>query len=130
MRVYLAGPIFNKDDPECKDWREQVKHDLSEHDILDPMDSDYRGVTDAFCSKIVEGDKALIDSCDVLLVNHTEPSVGTSMEILYAWEHKKRVVVVSQERGLSPWLLYHSETILESLDDAVNHIKELAYHTG
>src|SRR5258707_4663776 len=36
-------------------------------------------------AEIVENDKADIDKSDVLLVNYVKPSVGTSMEILWAW---------------------------------------------
>lgn len=89
------------------------------------MVRDYRGVTDENHKEIVEDDKAEIDRCEILLVNHLKPSVGTSMEILYAWERKKRVVVVSENSENSPWLLYHSNKIYSSLNEAVEYIKTL-----
>ncbi len=122
MRVYLAGPIFGCTDSECKDWRERVKASLSGVESLDPMDRDYRSLENENYRCIVEGDKAAIDSCDVLLVYFVKPSVGTSMEVLYAWERKKHVVVVSQSKQVSPWLQYHSDTVLETLDAGVQHI--------
>ena len=123
MKVYLAGPIFQMEDHECIDWRKQAKHKLNGFEVFDPMVRDYRGVTDENYQKIVEEDKAFIDDCDVLLVNHLKPSVGTSMEILYAWERKKHVIIISENSKNSPWLIYHSDKIFSSLDDAVNHIK-------
>ena len=123
MRVYLAGPIFQSEDSECIDWREEAKQLLDGHETIDPMDRDYRGVTDKFFKEIVEEDKALIDSCDILLVNYIKPSVGTSMEILYAWERKICAVVVSENSENSPWLIYHSHEIFSSLKKAVEYIR-------
>ena len=95
---------------------------MNGHEILDPMKKDYRGVTDEKFREIVERDKALIDRCDVLLVNHSKPSVGTSMEILYAWEKGKEVILISEDEALSPWLLYHSNKVFHSLEDAIVHL--------
>ena len=123
MKVYLAGPIFQSEDSECIDWREEVKRRLNGYQIIDPMERDYRGVTDEKFKEIVEEDKALIDSCDILLVNHIKPSVGTSMEILYAWERKKSILVVSENSEISPWLHYHSHEIFPSLKQAIEYIR-------
>ena len=125
MRVYLAGPIFQGEDDECIDWRKEVRKKLDGFEVIDPMDRDYRGMTDENYKKIVEEDKELINRCDILLVNHLKLSVGTSMEILYAWERKKPIVIISQNGQNSPWLIYHSEKIIQSLDEAVNYIKRL-----
>ena len=122
MRIYLAGPIFQCEDHEAIDWREAAKAKLDGFEVIDPMERDYRGATDENHKKIVEDDKALIDSCDILLVNHLKPSVGTSMEILYAWERAKHIVVVSQNDENSPWLIYHANKICPSLKDAFDHI--------
>ena len=89
MRIYLAGPIFQCEDDECIDWRKEARKKLDGFEVIDPTDRDYRGMTDENYKKIVEEDKELINQCDILLVNHLKPSVGTSMEILYAWERKK-----------------------------------------
>jgi nucleoside 2-deoxyribosyltransferase len=123
MKIYLAGPIFQCEDSECIDWREEVKSQLKGYQIIDPMERDYRGVTDENYKKIVEEDKYLIDSCDIILVNHLKPSVGTSMEILYAWERKKQILIISENSNLSPWLIYHSHEIFPSLKQALDYIQ-------
>lgn len=126
MRVYLAGPIFQCEDHECVNWRNEAKKSLPEHEVLDPMDRDYRGKTSEFFREIVEDDKEHIDNCDILLVNHLKPSVGTSMEVLYAWERGKHVCIVCNNGEVSPWMLYHCHKICRSLNEAVAHVRTLA----
>ena len=125
MKVYLAGPIFQSEDHECIDWRREARIKLDAIEVFDPMVRDYRGKTSENYQRIVEEDKELIDEAQVLLVNHIKPSVGTSMEILYAWERKKHVVVISENPEISPWLIYHSNETFSSLNDAIDHIKSL-----
>lgn len=119
MRVYLAGPIFQCEDHECIHWREEIKRRLPDHEIFDPMDRDHRGKTNEFFREIVEGDKKHIDQADVLLVNYVKPSAGTSMEILYAWERGKFVVVIPNGDEVSPWILYHSHKLCGSIEEAI-----------
>jgi nucleoside 2-deoxyribosyltransferase len=124
MKIYLAGPIFQCHDHECIHWREDAKAKLPGFEIIDPMERDYRGGTDENFQRIIEEDKAAIDHCDILLVNHLKPSVGTSMEILYAWERGKRVYAVCNNGEVSPWILYHCYKIFGSLNEAICHLKE------
>ena len=118
--VYLAGPINGCTDAECKGWREYVKAYLGEENTLDPMRRDYRGKEMECIDEIVEGDKKDIDMCTHILVNYDRPSVGTAMEILYAWERKKHIIVVSPlGTKLSPWLIYHSSKVCNSFREAI-----------
>jgi nucleoside 2-deoxyribosyltransferase len=126
MKVYLAGPIFQRTDQECIAWREEAKQQLNGIKTVDPMDRDYREKTDELYTQIVEEDKAFIDSCDVVLVYHDRPSVGTSMEVLYAWERDIQVVAVCPEEKVSPWLLYHAHKICTSLEEATQYIKDFS----
>ena len=126
MRVYLAGPIFQCEDHECVDWREEAKKRLNGIEVIDPIERDYRGKTDENHEKLVEEDKTSIDASDIVLVNHVKPSVGTAMEVLYAWERNKHVVIVSPNKEISPWLIYHSHEICDSLADAATHIQSLS----
>lgn len=124
MKTYLCGPINGCTDEECKDWREAAKKVLPE--TVDPMVRDYRGREDECVNEIVELDKKDIDDCEAILVNYDKPSVGTSMEILYAWYRYKYIVIVCKEgTKLSPWLKYHSNVIVHSFDEAYKIINEL-----
>lgn len=123
-KVYLCGPINGCTDAQAKDWREYVKTRLP--NTLDPMRRDYRGREMECVNEIVELDKIDVMKSDVLLVNYDKPSVGTSMEVLYAFERGKAVVVVARpDATVSPWLRYHSHAIVHSFDEAIEFIGEM-----
>lgn len=118
MKVYLCGPINGRSDDDCRGWREEAKQLLP--DTLDPMRRDYRGKEATAYREIVELDKIDVASCDALLVYFDKPSVGTSMEMLWAWERGKLVVLVNKSTApLSPWLVYHSHHQVASLAEAI-----------
>jgi len=126
--VYLCGPINGCSDAEAKDWREFAKANLTTG-TLDPMARDYRGRErePGIDKEIVENDKIDIDNSDILLVNYVKPSVGTSMEILYAWERKKPIILVCEKDAvLSPWLTYHvgENNIVHSMREACIKINQ------
>jgi len=123
MRVYLAGPINGCTDEEAKNWRAVAKDEFP--NAIDPMVRDYRGIEEDCYRQIVDLDKRDIRNSDCLLVNYVKPSVGTSMEIFYAWTLGKPIVVVARnDVRISPWLRYHSTTIIDSFNDAYEWIKE------
>jgi nucleoside 2-deoxyribosyltransferase len=123
-RIYLCGPINGCTDEECKDWREAVKAKWP--DAIDPMRRDYRGKEDESVKQIVELDKIDIMNSDVVMVNYDKPSVGTSMEILYAFERGKFVVIVADHGSrISPWLRYHSHAIVGSFGAAFKFIEDV-----
>lgn len=125
--LYLCGPINGCTDSECTNWREYVKTMWS-GDILDPMRRDYRGKEDESVNDIVLFDKIDITNSDALIVNYDKPSVGTSMEILYAFERGKVVVVVANSGArISPWMRYHSHRIARSFNEAVQIIQSLLH---
>lgn len=120
MKLYLCGPINGRSDDDCRTWREQVK--ALWPDCLDPMRRDYRGreLEPGIAAEIVAGDIEDIDACDALLVYFDSPSVGTSMEVFYAHQCGKRVVLIDKSnRPLSPWLTHHSSVIVQSIEQAL-----------
>lgn len=118
--IYLAGPILGRSDTDCKLWRQHAEK-LWAGPTLNPMMRDYRGREQepGVEVEIVEGDKADIDRARGLLVYFDRPSVGTAMEVLYAWQMGKPVVVLNASGSpVSPWLRYHSSAIIDSQDPA------------
>ncbi len=125
--LYLCGPINGCTTEECTNWRELVKS-IWNGETLDPMRRDYRGKEDESVVDIVEFDKIDIMHSDALIVSYDKPSVGTSMEILYAFERGKIVVVVAAMGArISPWMRYHSHRITSTYDSAVQIIQSLLH---
>lgn len=117
--IYLCGPINGCTDEECRDWRSYVTEAWGGR-CIDPMVRDYRGREEEAYREIVELDKIDVAEADIILVNYDKPSVGTSMEILYAWERGKRIIVVCREGDvISPWLRYHATHLVHGFDAAL-----------
>lgn len=124
LKVYLCGPINGCTDAECNDWREYAKKHLN--NTIDPMKRDYRGKEGNSYREIVDLDKIDVRSCDIILANCPTPSVGTSMEVFYAWTLGKPVVAVVPTGGkVSPWLRYHTTKVCETMRDAIEWIISL-----
>ncbi len=85
-KVYLAGPIAGCSDAECNDWRDLVISLLdSSFKAINPMRRDDRGKEDENINNIVELDKVDIVQSDAIIVSYDKPSVGTSMEVFFAF---------------------------------------------
>ena len=124
MKVYLCGPINGCTDDEATSWRKHFKGFLP--GCIDPMVRDYRGREAENYREIVDLDKRDIRNADIILVNYDKPSVGTSMEVFYAWTLGKPVVLWCRpDAVLSPWLRYHSTSIVHSKEAALEKIKEI-----
>jgi len=121
--VYLAGPIRH-DENDGATWRNQIKQ-RKELQWVDPLDS-YNDHSDEYgnwsSQRIVENDLALIDKSDALLVNWDGTlSVGTPMEVVYAYLGNKEICVVTDVDDISPWFEYHG-TIFDSFDEATHSL--------
>lgn len=130
MKVYLCGPINGCTDAEAMSWRERMKSDALLQSwrtvFIDPMSRDYRGKEAESYREIVELDKRDVRSVDVVLVNYSKPSVGTAMEIFYAWTLGTPVVLwCAPDANLSPWLRYHSTSIVHTAEAAVSKVLEI-----
>lgn len=130
--VYLAGGINGLSDSDATDWRTEAKRLLPrEIGVLDPMSRDYRGKEDDNVDAIIKGDQADIKLCDAMIAYCPRPSWGTAMEIHWT------KVVCKNERGyqsclivaivpagvpVSPWLRYHTDAVVETLEAAVEQV--------
>lgn len=121
--VYLAGPIKGCDQGEIHQWRDHATSRLK-CKVINPSIRDFsRSDPNSCLNDIVDPDKREIDSCSILLANCWQVSVGTSMEILYAWEHNKLVVtVVPKDELVSAWIIAHSHKIFHNTCDAIDYI--------
>ncbi|MGZ4849815.1 MAG: nucleoside 2-deoxyribosyltransferase [Candidatus Bathyarchaeia archaeon] len=129
--VYLAGPIDNCTHEEMWVWRDRAEALLHPMHCFSPCK---RTFTDnnpvSFRSKeVVTLDKAEIAASDCLLVYYNEPlagsrMTGTTMEIIYAFERGKLVVVVTDIERVSSWVDYHSHRIFKTLEEGTTFIKD------
>lgn len=127
MKIYLCGPINGCNDDQATTWREWFKSSVGPFviDWIDPMKRDYRGKEAEDYREIVELDKRDVRGCDVIIVMYTQPSVGTSMEIFFAWTIGIPVIVIDEsKKPISPWLRYHSTAIVNNKHEALAKIKE------
>jgi hypothetical protein len=88
------------------------------------MVRDYRGREDGHASDIVEPDKEEISSSDIVLANCFMVSSGTAMEILYASDKGKLVLVIAPQgfKDVSPWIKYHATKMFSSVAEAADHL--------
>jgi len=122
MRPYLAGAIRGCSDSEAMDWRRDALRIWPQ--ALDPMVRDYRGKEADNYREVVDLDKRDIAASDALLVCYRQPSVGTSMEVLLAWQLGKPIVIWHDGTdSISPWLRYHSTAIVHSWAAAVEKLQ-------
>jgi len=151
IKIYLCGPIAGCDDNEACDWRDWVIKETGRRacgyviadgwaECLNPMRRDHRTVSqherfgdatatpmpDHIKKEIVELDKIDITQSDVLLANMLpdKTKTGSNMEIIYAFERGKLVVLVlDPDKPISPWHWYHSHKIVGTLEEALDYIK-------
>lgn len=127
--VYLAGPIAGCTDAENHDWRNTVKLALGgKFKFLDPTDRDTRKIalTDDECINLVESDIRDIKRSDIILAHVWKTSAGTSMEFVYAKKILyKTVIAICPGEYLSPWVFYHSDWVVRSLDEAIRRLERL-----
>lgn len=131
MKVYLAGPINGCNDDDAQGWRDAFQAELAliGAKAIDPMVRDYRGREDDCVSEIVQGDKRDIAGCDVFVAHCWQVSWGTAMEILYAYQEGKTVILVCPPgQRISPWQRYHSDAIVGDLSAALEDLKRLALY--
>lgn len=126
--LYLAGPINGCSDSEAGDWRMEAKDKLAGlYEFLDPMRRDYRGreLEPGIASEIVRGDMEDIEASDVILAMCPKPSVGTSMEVFWAFHDLKKPVIAVVPAPASPWLLTFSTVQYTNLMAAITYLRTI-----
>lgn len=122
LTVYLSGRIAGCTDEEKNGWRDRFTEKYQ--NVRNPMHRPFNeNGTFEDVKRIVEGDKLDIDESDIVLVYYVSPSVGTSMEIMYAFERKIPIVVCNPTNAvLSPWISYHCLCVCNTEEDALHTV--------
>tara|TARA_Y100000310_G_scaffold267782_1_gene280001 strand:- start:26210 stop:26689 length:480 start_codon:yes stop_codon:yes gene_type:complete len=135
MKIYVAGPItcqtevenfyykFGQVDEVDIKWREEIESKLgSNFVVLNPI----RRNAQRWQSfrEIIGLDKYDIQQSDLVVANLYKSSVGTSMELMYAFMLNKPTIIISQHKNLDPWIVHHSTVLVNDVNSAVNFIKQ------
>jgi nucleoside 2-deoxyribosyltransferase len=126
--IYLSGPIMDVDTSSAKDWRTRAKELLAGRFVLlDPMRRDFRDKELDSSNEIVEFDLQDIRDADIILVNYSKASIGTSMEVFYASHDLGKFVIAFSPikfEECSPWMARYCTKILPTLDEAAVYINK------
>ena len=124
--IYLSGPIMDEHAGAAREWRECAKSLLAgRYRLLDPMRRKFVDREVDSANEIVEFDLLDVRNADIILVNSSRPSIGTSMEVFYASHVLGKFVVAFspyEYRECSPWMVRYCTKILGSLEEAAEYI--------
>jgi nucleoside 2-deoxyribosyltransferase len=128
-KIFLSGPMRGVSRPEALQWRKEATELLSpSFEVIHAFRG--REEKEAFTDPkaAVIRDLSDIKSCDVLLVNDTlagASMIGTSMEVFYAFQQNKPVIVFGSAHDKDYWLNYHSHLRVEDLAKACEVLNRL-----
>lgn len=112
---------------ESFEWRSIAKERLSgKFVVLDPMRRNFRDREIDSANEIVDFDLQDVRDADILLVNYTKASIGTSMEVFYASHDLGKFVIAFSPftyQDMSPWMVKHCTKILPGLREALDYIE-------
>ena len=127
-KIYLSGPIMDEHVDTAKTWRERATAELREHFIiLDPMRRNFKDREVDSANEITEFDLQDVRDADILLVNYSKVSIGTSMEVFYAAHDLGKFIVAFSPypyKECSPWMVRYCTKILPNIDSAIAYIRD------
>ncbi len=131
-KMFIGGPILGME--KQQDYRQTITAIANKLDleIIDPWKRErvlYSGTEECWWDKVptfdfVQRDLDDADRCDIMVVYLPILSAGACMEMFYAKRRGKKVVVVSPIECLSPWIVFHSDTIIRSFDQLEETLKK------
>ncbi len=131
-KIYLSGPIMDEHVDTAKTWRERATAELREHFIiLDPMRRNFKDREVDSANEITEFDLQDVRDADILLVNYSKVSIGTSMEVFYAAHDLGKFIVAFSPypyKECSPWMVRYCTKILPDIDSAIAYIRDHFVH--
>ena len=146
-KVYLAGPITGCTWSQSEDWRDTLKSmEIKNVELFSPLRGkqylkDREFIADHYKDKLMSTSRAIMtrDSFDVrtsaaIVVNFQGSkriSIGTVMEIAWAWDQNKPVIAIYDELDDKPDLHDHSmlnEAVswkVYNLEDAADILRQM-----
>lgn len=124
--IYLCGPIMDEHEGHARAWRETAVRELgNDFILLNPMRRNFKDREVDSANEIVEFDLQDIRAADILLVNYSKTSIGTSMEVFFASHDLGKFVVAFSPfpfKDCSPWMVRFCTKILPGLEDALSYL--------
>jgi nucleoside 2-deoxyribosyltransferase len=127
--IFLSGPMRGVDRKEAIAWREEIAQKLKGNYVVKHA---YRGREEKETFPDPKGaiirDKNDIQEANIIVVNDTYDNasmIGTAMEVLFAYQLNKPVIVFGKAHERDYWLNYHSHIRVDTLEEACEIIKTL-----
>lgn len=123
---YLAGPL-NHETELGYEWRNRVAKRIREVNgrIKDPKQ--FEPGVDASPEECVRIDKSQIIQSDAIIVNfldaHENLSIGTPMEMMFAYTFDKMIIVIGAEDH--NWVQTHADQVYSSVDEFIDEFINL-----
>ncbi len=124
-KVFISGPIIGME--KQQDYRKTITDAVEKIglEIIDPWKRErvlYNGTEECWWDKVptfdfVQRDLDDANRCDIMVVYLPILSAGACMEMFYAKRKGKKVIVVSEIKCLSPWIVFHSDMIIKSFNE-------------
>jgi hypothetical protein len=124
-QVFISGPILGMENNQ--DYRQKITSILLKtgFDVIDPWNREkilYKGNESCWWDKVptfdfIQRDLDDADRCDIMVVYLPKLSAGACMELFYAKRKGKKIVVVSEMKCLSPWIIAHSDLVIKDFNE-------------
>ena len=130
--LFISGPIIGME--KNQDYRKSITNiaEKAGYEVIDPWKRErviYKGTEDCWWDKVpvfdfIQRDLDDADKCDVMVVYLPILSAGACMEMFYAKRKGKHIIVVSEIKCLSPWIVFHSDIIIKSFSELEEALSE------
>ena len=121
-QIFLSGPIRGVTREESLTWRNKATEYLSEKfEVIHALRGREEKETFTDYKTAVIRDLSDIKNSDIMLVNDTLEDcsmIGTSMEIFYAFQQNKPVVIFGNAHNKDYFLNYHTHLRVNTLEEA------------
>jgi len=130
-KAFISGPI------QGAETEQSYRHVIREicircgYEPVDPWQREkiiYKGTELGWWMKVpvagfIRRDLEDIEKCDVLIAYLPRLSAGTCMELFYARLKGKKTICICRIDNPSPWIIVHSDIILEDIDELEGVLK-------
>jgi hypothetical protein len=131
--IFIAGPMLGMENKQA--YRKKIEKVCSRlgYDTIDPWSREralYKGNEQCWWNEIPASDFVQRDlddatKCDAMVVYLPRLSAGACMELFYAKQKNKKIIVISKMKCLSPWIAVHSDVIIKNISDLEMALKKL-----